>query len=225
MMTITSGLAAAPIPQPASYDYAMLGNSMTLNGAVAVEARGSTALLQRMVGTTRRSVAVVPLASRLAFIGDDDTNTCAVITSDFALTTASATNFFGNGNRCAQPCGAYLPGRADMLLAAIDTLPSSLDVNVATLNADGSLTNLGAVVIAQSVTDPRAVAVSDGYWLSFQQAGELVAAHVGFAPSSMPATIVLGPLSDNGGHALVTLGDSTYATWLYNGNVFVTKLC
>jgi hypothetical protein len=207
---------AAPTGNAGDPLFAIVGNSTatTRSEIAGVNGDGSVATSVDS-GNINALSTIVNVGNRLAVVDIPPASNCEAKTADLAVTSRTTTVGWGTNGQCSQGTLVYSPGRADALLVRHDAVDNDLNHAIATRS--GMNYAIGPEMrLRTPASEPRGVGVADGYWVAYETAGTLEAAHVDFA-GTVGTVVPLGPVATATGHDVVIENGEPYAVWLANG--------
>lgn len=166
-------------------------------------------------GPVRTAMSLVPIGDVLAIVNQATANNCNIQTLDLAVTAHGAASGWGTNGQCQQPMLGYSPGRADALLVRHDMTDGDLNHVIAT-RAGATFSTPVESRLRNPANEPRIAGVADGYWVTYETAGQLEAVHVDVTGTT-GTPVALGPLSEITAHDVVVAGGEAYAIWLQDG--------
>lgn len=219
-LTITHPRAATAL-RASGFDYALAGRNDAGTTTVFGLRPDGTAGLQT-AGTYERQ-AVVALDDQVLVVGSSSTQNCRAEIVDLDTATVGAAVPFGTGGQCTEAIAAHGVGRGDLLAIRHDTIDVDANHQIGTF-VGTTLSLPGESRLATPANEPRAVAVTDGYWTTVEATGMLIVVRVDLA-GVIGTPFALGPVAAIDAHDVVVRGDVAYAMWLTTDGAQVARLC
>jgi hypothetical protein len=211
---ITGALGASWSVGGGKYALAGLDETMARTVVVGVDATGASSAAVDL-GPIDAAVGVIDLGSELATLHVTQGNSCEIKSIDATVMNHTSSVAWGTSGKCAQPAGAHSPGRTDLLLVHRDLATTAVTYAIAQL-AGTTFTIPGELSLRMPASEPRAIGVADGYWVSYETAGALEAAHLDL--TGAPGRVVpLGPIASPNAHGVTLVSGEPYAAWVGDG--------
>jgi len=213
------GLAADSDP---STPFVVVGTSATGSSLVAFDAMANQqGQLANGAADTRQSVYDLGNGD-LVLIEQTTTNDCEANVVPYGIGSAGTAQGWAAGV-CSHPVLAHLGGHPDLGVFRHDLGDGEINAGVGAVGAN--IVIASEQTLATNADEPRAVAVTSGYWVSFATGGMLAAVHPDFTLPALPPQVVLGPLADPTAHAIFAMNDTAYVVWIEGRVLFIARLC